>query len=81
MKALVEHFGMHPWNRSDHLPQGTKSAHVLQLHGMFRGNHEVLARCKLARISGTDPNAGITLQISVRSKSSEVNRAVADSLC
>lgn len=61
VKNIVSFMGMQPCERSDKVPDG-KSSHVLLLSGLFRGGNDVLVRARLALV-----DAGITMQITVRS--------------
>ena len=85
MQQIIEHLGLQPCDRTEQMPQEGKSSHQLLLSGVFRGGHDVLARCKLARLTAnaniqTPGEQGITLQIIVRSSDPTISRVVADAI-
>lgn len=80
-KSIVGFMGMAVCERSDKVADarsgGSVHAHTLLLVGLFRG-HQVLIRAKLA-MSG-DHEAGVTMQISVRSPDEAVAAFVASAV-
>jgi len=71
VKNIVEFLGLQVCERSDKVPEG-KSAHTLYLAGVYRGGHDVLVRCKLAATA----DAGVTMQMTVRSTDANVSHVV-----
>ena len=83
VKNVVAFLGMQACDRSDRVSatsDGRKlPSHTLYLSGVFRGVLEVLVRAKLA-INLNDPDAGVTMQISVRSSDPAVSAFIAASV-
>jgi len=83
VKNVVAFMGMHPCDRSDRVSSSSDGrklpSHTLYLSGLFRGKTDVLIRAKLA-INLNDPDAGVTMKISVRSNDSCVSNFVAASV-
>jgi coatomer protein complex subunit gamma len=83
VKNVVTFLGMQPCDRSDRVSatsDGRKlPSHTLYLSGIFRGSTEVLVRSKLA-VNLNDPEAGVTMQISVRSGDPTVSSFIAASV-
>lgn len=83
VKNVVTFLGMQACDRSDRVPttsDGRKlPSHTLYLSGIFRGAVEVLVRSKLA-INSNDAEAGVTMQISVRSNDPAVSAFIAASV-
>ncbi|XP_055336961.1 coatomer subunit gamma-2-like [Paramacrobiotus metropolitanus] len=69
--SVVGFFGMQPLDRSDRVP-AEKSAHVLLMAGVFRGNVAVLVRCRLAAAG----DSGVAMKLEVRSEDPDVNEAI-----
>ncbi|KAK4336637.1 hypothetical protein RND71_043749 [Anisodus tanguticus] len=77
MKNVICFMGMQPCDRTDKLQHGKQTSHHnLKLTGFFRGEEEVLVEIKLA-IDIYNPDAGVTMQISVRCKNSEIAEFIA----
>jgi len=74
VKNIVSFMGMQPCERTDKVPEG-KSSHVLLLSGVFRGGDEVLVRARLALV-----DAGITMQITVRSTNPIASEVIASAI-
>lgn len=74
IKNLVSFMDLFVCDRSDRVPEG-KTAHQVQMCGIFRGAAEVLVRAKMAL--GAE---GITMKISVRSNSAEVAEYIASAI-
>ncbi|PAA52236.1 hypothetical protein BOX15_Mlig030230g1 [Macrostomum lignano] len=68
VQNLVKVLGLAACDRSDK-PDPGKSTHTLHLAGVFRGGHDVLARCRLAA-SGQ----GVTMNMTVRASDPELSR-------
>lgn len=68
VQNLVKILGLAACDRSDK-PDPGKSTHTLHLAGVFRGGHDVLARCRLAA-SGQ----GVTMNMTVRASDPELSR-------
>ncbi|CAB3365573.1 Hypothetical predicted protein [Cloeon dipterum] len=73
VKNIIQFLGMQPCERSDRVQEG-KSSHTLLLSGVFRGNHDVLVRAKLAL------SEGVTMQLAVRCSDPEVSELVTNSV-
>jgi len=74
IKNLVTYMGMRVWDRTDKVPEG-KTAHTVYLAGVFRGEHQVLTRAKLAL--GTN---GVNMKLSVRANDKEVAEFIASAI-
>ncbi|XP_064605272.1 LOW QUALITY PROTEIN: coatomer subunit gamma-2-like [Liolophura sinensis] len=74
VKNIIQFMGMQPCERSDKVTEG-KSSHTLFLAGVFRGGHDCLVRAKLAL---TD--AGVTMQLTVRSTDPNVSEVLASAV-
>jgi len=74
VKNIISFMGMQPCERTDKVPEG-KSSHVLLLSGVFRGGDEVLVRARLALV-----DAGITMQITVRSTDPIASEVIASAV-
>jgi len=74
VKNIVSFMGMQPCERTDKVPEG-KSSHVLLLSGVFRGGDDVLVRARLALV-----DAGITMQITVRSSNPVASEVIASAI-
>ncbi|XP_071083421.1 coatomer subunit gamma-2-like [Haliotis cracherodii] len=74
IKNIIQYLGMQPCERSDKVAEG-KSSHTLFLAGVFRGGHDALVRAKLAL---TD--AGVTMQLTVRSTDPNVSEVLATAI-
>merc|ERR1719193_1491183 len=74
VKNIVSFMGMQPCERTDKVPEG-KSSHVLLLSGVFRGGDDVLVRARLALV-----DAGITMQITVRSTNPVASEVIASAI-
>lgn len=68
VQNLIKILGLAACDRSDK-PDPSKSTHTLHLAGVFRGGHDVLARCRLAA-SGQ----GVTMNMTVRASDPELSR-------
>lgn len=83
VKNVVAFMGMHPCDRSDRVSSSSDGrklpSHTLFLSGVFKGTNEVLIRAKFA-INLNDPDAGVTMKISVRSNDFTVSNFVAASV-
>lgn len=83
VKNVVNFLGMQPCDRSDRVSttsDGRKlPSHTLFLSGIFRATIEILVRSKLA-INLNDPDTGVTMQISVRSRDPAVSAFIAASV-
>ncbi|KAF7259507.1 hypothetical protein EG68_02792 [Paragonimus skrjabini miyazakii] len=82
---VIDHLGLQPCDRTDQMPQEQRSSHRLLLSGVFRGNHEVLAQCKLARIVSDVSTQvlgcqGVSLKIVVRSSNPIISQVIADAI-
>lgn len=74
VKNIIQYMGMQPCERSDKVIEG-KSSHTLFLAGVYRGGHDCLVRAKLAL---TD--AGVTMQLTVRSTDPDVSEVLASAV-
>lgn len=77
VKNITNFLGMQPCERSDKIQEG-KNSHTLYLSGIFRDNHEVLAKAKLAALSC--PSSGITMKLSVRCTNLEIATFIASAV-
>lgn len=78
-KNIVGFMGMQPCDRTDKVPEaksgGPAHAHTILLAGLFRGQHEVLTKVRLALTVD-----GVTMKISVRCADEDVAQFVASSV-
>lgn len=74
VKNIIQYLGMQPCERSDKVPEG-KSSHTLYLAGVFRGGHDALVRAKLAMA-----DAGVTMQLTVRSTDPSVSEILVSAI-
>lgn len=83
VKNVVTFLGMQPCDRSDRVPSTSDGrklpSHTLYLSGIFRGVVQVLVRSKLA-MNLNEADAGVTMQISVRSDDPAVSAFIAASV-
>jgi len=79
-KNVICFMGMQPCERSDKLSLGKQSTHhSLKLAGLFRGEEEVLVQIKLA-IDVYNPEAGVTMQLSVRCQDLDIGEFIAGTI-
>lgn len=75
--------GMHAADRSDRVASSNDGrklpSHTLLLSGVFRGKTEVLIKSKFA-VNLNDPDAGVTMKVSVRSNNLSVSNFIAASV-
>ncbi|XP_021357768.1 coatomer subunit gamma-2-like [Mizuhopecten yessoensis] len=74
VQNIIKFMGMQPCERSDKVPEG-KSSHTLYLAGVYRGGHDGLVRAKLAL-----SDAGVTMQLTVRSTDPDVSEVMATAI-
>ncbi|XP_060078948.1 coatomer subunit gamma-2-like [Ylistrum balloti] len=74
VQNIIKFMGMQPCERSDKVPEG-KSSHTLYLAGVYRGGHDALVRAKLAL-----SDAGVTMQLTVRSTDPDVSEVMATAI-
>lgn len=80
IKNVICFMGMQPCERTDKLPHGRQSTHhSLKLTGHFRGEEEVLVQIKLA-IDVYNPEAGVTMQLSVRCQDLDIAEFIAGAI-
>jgi len=75
VKAVVDHLGMQPCERSDTIPP-KKSKHILYLSGNFVGGVSALVRARMKFVEGQ----GVQMQLTVRSTSDDVSTIVASAI-
>lgn len=83
VKNFVSFMGMHAADRSDRVASSNDGrklpSHTLLLSGVFRGKTEVLIKSKFA-VNLNDPDAGVTMKVSVRSNNLSVSNFIAASV-
>ena len=83
VKNVVGFLGLQPCDRSDRVKttDGGKTvhSHTLYLAGVFKGSTEVLVSAKLA-IDAKNPDSGVILKLSVKSKDENVSNFVASAV-
>eukprot|EP00039_Didymoeca_costata_P018561 m.333994 g.333994 ORF g.333994 m.333994 type:complete len:867 (-) comp17263_c0_seq1:57-2657(-) len=73
VEKILAHLGMRACEKSDRV-KSDKNTHTLYMAGMFVGNHNVLARAKLAY------DAGVTLQLQVRCQDEDICKLVSSAV-
>lgn len=73
VKEISKFLGMAACERSDKVPED-RSSHQLLLAGVFSGGHKTLVRAKLAL------SEGVTMQLTVRSTSSDTSEVVVSAI-
>lgn len=69
---IVSFFGMQPLDKTEKAV-ADKNNHLLLMSGVFRGNFNVLVRCKFAL---GDPSAGVAMRLEVRSDDADINETI-----
>ena len=72
--SVVTFFGMQPLDKTERVPED-KNSHLLVMSGVFRGNFNVLVRCKF--VLG---ESGVAMQLQVRSDDADINEAIIQSM-
>ncbi|CAF3823842.1 unnamed protein product [Rotaria sp. Silwood1] len=81
VKKIINYMGMQACERSDKIPEG-KASHALYLAGVYRGEHDVLVRAKMA-LGGTTVYPGaqaITMQLTIRSTDESAVQVIASAV-
>ncbi|CAF1563692.1 unnamed protein product, partial [Rotaria sp. Silwood1] len=81
VKKIINYMGMQACERSDKIPEG-KASHALYLAGVYRGEHDVLVRAKMA-LGGTTVYPGaqaITRQLTIRSTDESAVQVIASAV-
>ena len=71
---VVMFFGMQPLDKTEKVPE-EKNSHLLVMSGVFRGNFNVLVRCKFVL-----NESGVAMMLQVRSDDPDINEAIIQSM-
>jgi coatomer protein complex subunit gamma len=81
VKKIISYMGTQPYEQLDKVAEG-KASHTLYLTGIYRGEHDVLVRAKMAlEETSADPSTTtITMQLTIRSTDRSAVQVIASAI-